>query len=82
MSSTTYEPKNIGELSGFLKSNKDNYHEIWVVLIKKKHANPQPVTFAEAVDEAIRQGLVDSRTKTLDENKYAVRFTKRKTGKA
>ena len=73
-----YEPQNIDDLSGFLKANKDKYHEIWVVLIKKEHANPQPVSFTEAVSEAIKQGLVDSRTKTLDKKRYAVRFTKRK----
>jgi hypothetical protein len=80
-SSTIYEPQNIDDLSSFLKTNKDKYHEIWVVLIKKEHANPQPVSFNEAVSEAIKQGLVDSRTKTLDEKRYAVRFTKRKTKK-
>jgi hypothetical protein len=53
-------------------------HEIWVVLTKKTHADPQPVSFIEAVAEAIKHGLVDSRTKTLSEKKYAVRFTKRK----
>ena len=80
-SSIIYEPQNIDDLSSFLKTNKDKYHEIWVVLIKKEHANPQPVSFSEAVSEAINQGLVDSRTKTLDEKRYAVRFTKRKTKK-
>jgi hypothetical protein len=80
-SSTIYEPQNINDLSSFLKTNKYKYHEIWVVLIKKEHANPQPVSFNEAVSEAIKQGLVDSRTKTLDETRYAVRFTKRKSKK-
>ena len=80
-SSINYEPQNIDDLSSFLKANKDKYHEIWVVLIKKEHANPQPVSFSEAVSLAIRQGLVDSRTKTLDEKRYAVRFTKRKNKK-
>ncbi|MGA2682562.1 MAG: hypothetical protein ABSF44_12270 [Candidatus Bathyarchaeia archaeon] len=73
-----YEPKNIDDLRGFLKTNKEKYHEIWIVLIKKEKANPQPVSFNEAVSEAIAQGLVDSRTKTLDNSRYAVRFTKRK----
>jgi len=80
-SSIIYEPQNIDDLSSFLKANKDKYHEIWVVLIKKEHANPQPVSFSEAVSLAIEQGLVDSRTKTLDEKRYAIRFTKRKSKK-
>ena len=80
-SSIIYEPQNIDDLSSFLKANKDKYHEIWVVLIKKEHVNPQPVSFSEAVSLAIEQGLVDSRTKTLDEKRYAIRFTKRKSKK-
>ena len=79
--SILYEPKNIDDLKVFLKANKEKYHEIWIVLIKKEHANPQPVSFTEAVGEAIAQGLVDSRTKTLDNIRYAVRFTKRKNKK-
>ena len=77
-STVSFEPKNVEELRLFLEAQKDRYHEIWVVLTKKTHANPQPVSFTEAVAEAVRQGLIDSRTKTLSAEKYAVRFTKRK----
>jgi len=79
--SILHEPKKIDDLKVFLKSNKEKYHEIWVVLIKKEHANPQPVSFTEAVGKATSQGVVDSRTKTLDNIRYAVRFTKRKNKK-
>ena len=80
-SSISYSPKNPAELASFLKANKEKYHEIWVVLFKKKYVNPQPVSFNEAVNIAISEGLVDSRTKTLDEKMYAVRFTKRRMKK-
>ena len=76
--SVVYEPKSVVDLSRFLMANKSKYHEIWIVLTKKECADPQPVSFNEAVNEAISQGLVDSRTKTLDEKRYAIRFTKRK----
>lgn len=76
--SIRYEPKNPEDLTAFLKANREKHHEIWVVLIKKTHADPQPVSFNEAVRRAIELGLVDSRTKTLDDEKYMVRFTKRK----
>ena len=72
-----FEPRNVEELRCFFEANKDEFHEIWIILTKKKHANPQPVSFNEAVREAVAQGLVDSRTKTLDERRYAIRFTKR-----
>ncbi len=58
------------------------YHEIWIVITKKESADHQPVTFSEAVAEAEKQGLVDSRTKSLNEHKYVIRFTKRISRKA
>jgi DNA modification methylase len=45
------------------------------------YADPQPVTFNAAVAEAVKQGLIDSRTKSLNEHKYFIRFTKRKKPK-
>ncbi|MGD0643886.1 MAG: hypothetical protein ABSA75_03165 [Candidatus Bathyarchaeia archaeon] len=75
--SVTFEPQKFLELERFFEENKDKYHEIWIVLTKKKFADPQPVSFNVAVDEAIKQGLVDSRTKTIDQQKYMLRFTKR-----
>jgi len=74
----SFEPKNVKQLSSFLEANKGNYHEIWVVLTKKEHANPQIVSFPEAQTEAIKQGLVDSRSKSMSDEKYCIRFTKRR----
>ena len=79
--SVSFEPKNVEEMQRFLEANKDRYHEIWIVLTKKKYADSQPVTFNEAVNEAVKQGLIDSRSKSLSEQKYAVRFTKRRPKK-
>jgi hypothetical protein len=68
-------------LRRFFEINKDKYHELWVVLTKKKIVTQQPVTFNEAVNEAVTQGLIDSRSKSLSEQKYAVRFTTRRVKK-
>ena len=76
-SSVSFEPKNVEGLRRFFEANKNRYHEIWVVLTNKEYVNPQPVSFNEAAAEAIKQGLVDSRTKTLSEQTYSIRFTKR-----
>jgi hypothetical protein len=57
----TFEPKNTNELSRFLKTNRSKYHEVLIVLTKKKNANPQPVSFADASTEAKKHGLIDSR---------------------
>ena len=70
-------------LSGFLKITKKSIHEIWVVITKKNVSNPQPKSFNQVLIEAKKQGLIDSRTKTIDAEKYKIRFTKRivqKTG--
>jgi len=79
--SITFEPASAEALSKFFLTNKENYHEIWIVLTKKEYANPQPVSFTEAVSQAIEQGLIDSRTKSVNKKKYAIRFTKRKEKK-
>jgi uncharacterized protein YdeI (YjbR/CyaY-like superfamily) len=75
--SVTFEPQTVSELKQFLEENKSKYHELWVIITKKKAVNPQPISFNQAVDEAKKQGLIDSRTKTIDEKKYMIRFTKR-----
>ena len=77
-SSVSFEAKTPEELRRFFRANKDKYQEIWIILTKKTHADPQPVPFNEAVAEAVKRGLIGSRTKTLNERKYAIRFTKRK----
>ncbi len=74
----TFEPANAEELRSFFEANKDKHHEIWIILTKKEYADPQPVSFNEAVSEAVRQELIDSRTKTLSREKYMIRFTKRR----
>ena len=79
--SFSFEPKNVEELRRFFEASKDRYHEIWIVLTNKKYADPQPVTFNETIKEAVKHGLIDSRSKSLSEQKYAVRFTKRRTKK-
>jgi hypothetical protein len=79
--SVSFEPANAEELKRFLEASKDRYHEIWIVITKKEHADPQPVSFNEAVVEAVKQGLIDSRTMTVSTEKYAIRFTKKKPNK-
>ncbi len=79
--SVSFEPKNVEELRHFFETHKDTYHEIWIVLSNKKYVDPQPISFNETVAEAVSQGLIDSRSKSLSEWKYAVRFTKRKSTK-
>ena len=75
--SVTFEPRNLSELKQFFEENKDVYNEIWIVLTKKDAFDPQPVSFNHAISEAKKQGLIDSRIKTIEKEKYMIRFTKR-----
>jgi hypothetical protein len=51
--SVSFEPKNVEDLRRFFEASKDKYHELWVILTKKKIVAQQPVTFNEAVNEAV-----------------------------
>ncbi len=44
-SSILYEPKDLDDLAGFLKANKEKYHEIWVVITKKAQCGPSAFVF-------------------------------------
>jgi len=75
--STIFEPQNVSELERFFEDNKEKYREIWVVIAKKEVANPQFLSFDQALTEAKKQGLIDNRLKTIAAEKYVIRFTKR-----
>jgi len=75
--SVAFEPQNLESLTEFFGENKDKYHEIWIIITNKEAANPQPISFNQVVSEAVKQGLIDSRIKNIDEKKYMIRFTKR-----
>ena len=75
--SVTFEPKSLAALSQFFEENKDKCNEIWVIITNKKAANPQIVSFNEVVNEAKKQGLIDSRIKNIDDKKYMIRLTKK-----
>jgi hypothetical protein len=75
--SVTFEPKSLGELTHFLEENKHMYHEMWVIITNKKSESPQVVSFNDVVSEAKKQGLIDSRIKNVDKEKYMIRLTKR-----
>ena len=77
IASITFEPQNVSELKRFFEENKEKYHEIWIVITKKKAAHTQPISFDQALAEAKKQGLIDSRTRSIDTEKYMIRFTKR-----
>ena len=57
LESVTFEPQNASELKQFFEKNKEKYHEIWVVITKKKAANPQPLSFNQALTKQKNKDL-------------------------
>ena len=51
-----------------------------VVAIHTKASGKQTVTFAELQEMALRHGWVDTQTKRIDDERYAIRFVPRRPG--
>jgi uncharacterized protein YdeI (YjbR/CyaY-like superfamily) len=51
-----------------------------VVAIFKKASGRQTVTFEELLDVALCHGWVDTQTKGIDDQRYAIRFVPRRPG--
>ncbi len=51
-----------------------------VVAIYKKASGRQTVTFEELLDVALCHGWVDTQTKSIDDQRYAIRFVPRRPG--
>jgi uncharacterized protein YdeI (YjbR/CyaY-like superfamily) len=51
-----------------------------IVAIFKKGSGKQTVTFDELLDTALCHGWVDTQTKGIDDERYAIRFVPRRPG--
>lgn len=51
-----------------------------IVAIYKKASGRQTVTFDELLDVALCHGWVDTQTKGIDDERYAIRFVPRRVG--
>jgi uncharacterized protein YdeI (YjbR/CyaY-like superfamily) len=51
-----------------------------IVAIYKQASGRQTVTFEELLDTALCHGWVDTQTKGIDEQRYAIRFVPRRPG--
>src|SRR3970040_1036039 len=63
----------------WLKKHHARKREIWLIYYKKGSGHPR-VDYADAVEEALCFGWIDSIVKTMDEHRYAQRFKPRKAG--
>jgi uncharacterized protein YdeI (YjbR/CyaY-like superfamily) len=68
-----------GELDRWLGAHGLSERER-LVAIYKKASGRQTVTFDELLDVALCHGWVDTQTKSIDEERYAIRFVPRRAG--
>ncbi len=67
------------DLRAWLRENHATARELWVGFYKKHTGRPS-VTWPESVDEALCVGWIDGIRKTIDEERYQIRFTPRGRG--
>ena len=65
------------EFRAWLEDNHDSAADVWVAIYKKGSAKTG-ITLAEAQDQALRFGWVDSLARKVDEDAYKLRFTPRR----
>lgn len=74
-----YHPRNIAQWRTWLRKNHKKEKNVWLVLHKK--ASPGPgIAYAEAVEEALCFGWIDSKPGLRDEHTYLLFFAARKKG--
>ena len=61
----------------WLKENHDMRNDIWLIYPKKHTGRPR-IPYADAVEEALCFGWIDSTAKRIDDDTFAQRFSKRK----
>jgi uncharacterized protein YdeI (YjbR/CyaY-like superfamily) len=70
----------VTDRDGFRKwliENHQNKKEIWLVQYKKSARKPS-IKYAEAVEEALCFGWIDNIEKSMDAERYALRFSPRR----
>jgi len=63
----------------WLRANHTTPTEIWLVYYKKSTGEPR-IAYNDAVEEALCFGWIDSNRRSLDDERFAQRFTPRKPG--
>ena len=75
----SYQPESLMEWRQWLTANHATSKGIWLILVKKE-ADLHGITYADAVEEALCFGWIDSKSSTLDEQRYQLHMSPRKAG--
>ena len=65
------------EWAAWLEANHESESEVWLVYWKKG-SGKESVTWADAVEVALKFGWIDGVIRTIDEHRYAQRWTPRR----
>jgi uncharacterized protein YdeI (YjbR/CyaY-like superfamily) len=65
------------EFREWLEKHHNSATELWVGYYKKGSGTPS-IAWQESVDEALCFGWIDGLRKSVDENRYTIRFTRRR----
>ncbi len=63
----------------WLAAHGQSERQVWVVIFKKS-SKKQTVSFDALLETALCNGWVDVQTKSVDDERYGIRFTRRKPG--
>jgi uncharacterized protein YdeI (YjbR/CyaY-like superfamily) len=74
----TFDPRTVARWRAWLEQHHASASEIWLVF-HKQHTGTTSVGYMEALDEALCYGWIDSLVRRLDEDRYARKFTPRKS---
>jgi uncharacterized protein YdeI (YjbR/CyaY-like superfamily) len=75
----TIEIASTAQWQAWLGDNRERVDQVWVAIYKKS-TGKQTVTFDELLEEALCWGWVDTQTKGLDDERYSIRFRRRRPG--
>ncbi len=69
----------VERFSDWLAAHGGSSRELWAIIFKKA-TGKQRVSFDVLLEEALCWGWVDVQTKSVDRERYGIRFVPRKTG--
>lgn len=75
------KPRDRAAWRTWLRSNHASAAEIWLIF-HKKSTGKQTLSLNDAIEEALCYGWIDGLLKSLDHERYALRFTPRRKGSA
>ena len=73
----TYDARTRERWRAWLEKHHASESEVWLIF-HKKHTGKPSVAYADALDEALCYGWIDSLVKRIDDDRYAQKFTPRR----